>query len=124
ESAVRLISDLEAAESRIGSGQASPSGVVRVSAAPAFSRLYVVPQLPAFRVRYPKVVVESLVSERTSNLVEEGIDLTIRNGALAHQRSRAASRGCPGQPQYHPGALLAFCGRHTRRNRAANPARS
>ncbi|HJY47637.1 MAG TPA: LysR family transcriptional regulator, partial [Stellaceae bacterium] len=46
ESAVRLISDLEAAESRIGSGQASPSGVVRVSAAPAFSRLYVVPQLP------------------------------------------------------------------------------
>ena len=30
ESAVRLISDLEAAESRIGSGQASPSGVVRV----------------------------------------------------------------------------------------------
>jgi len=29
ESAVRLISDLEAAESRVGSGQASPSGVVR-----------------------------------------------------------------------------------------------
>src|ERR1700731_2547802 len=83
ESAVRLISDLEAAESRIGSGQASPSGVVRVSAAPAFSRLFVVPQLPAFRVRYPKVVVESLVSERTSNLVEEGIDLAIRNDALA-----------------------------------------
>src|ERR1700747_1935502 len=79
ESAVRLISDLEAAESRIGSGQASP-GVVRVSAAPAFSRLYVVPQLPAFRVRYPKVVVESLASERRSNLVEEGIDLAIRNG--------------------------------------------
>ncbi|MDN7182950.1 LysR family transcriptional regulator, partial [Caballeronia sp. SEWSISQ10-4 2] len=83
ESAVRLISDLEAAESRIGSGQVSPSGVVRVSAAPAFSRLYVVPQLPAFRVRYPKVVVESLVSERTINLVDEGIDLAIRNGALA-----------------------------------------
>jgi len=38
ESAVRLISDLEAAESRIGSGQASPSGVVRVTAAHAFSR--------------------------------------------------------------------------------------
>ena len=32
ESAVPLISDLEAAESRIGSGQASPSGVVRVTA--------------------------------------------------------------------------------------------
>src|ERR1700726_978889 len=32
KSAVRLISDFEAAESRIGSGQASPSGVGRVSA--------------------------------------------------------------------------------------------
>ena len=83
ESAVRLISDLEAAESRIGSGQASPSGVVRVTAAHAFSRLYIVPKLPLFRERYPKVVVEMLVSERTSNLVEEGIDLAIRNGTLS-----------------------------------------
>jgi len=83
ESAVRLISDLEAAESRVGSGQASPSGVVRVTAAPGFSPRYVVPKLLSFRARYPNVVVEMLVSERTSNLVEEGIDLAIRNGALA-----------------------------------------
>src|SRR5246500_3333950 len=83
ESAVRLIGDLEAAESRVGSGQASPSGAVRVTSAPGFSRRYVVPKLPSFRARYPKVVVEMLVSERTSNLVEEGIDLAIRNGALA-----------------------------------------
>src|SRR6201982_1844333 len=37
ESAVQLISDLEAAESRIGSGLASPSGVVGVTAAAGFS---------------------------------------------------------------------------------------
>src|ERR1700730_6153101 len=83
ELGARLIGDLEAAESRVGRGQASPSGVVRVTAAHAFSRLYVVPKLPTFRERYPKVVVEMLVSERTSNLVEEGIDLAIRNGALS-----------------------------------------
>src|ERR1700736_3675339 len=76
ESAVPLIRDL-------GSAQASPSGVVRVPAAPGFSRRYVVPKLLSFRARYPNVVVEMLVSERTSNLVEEGIDLAIRNGALA-----------------------------------------
>jgi DNA-binding transcriptional LysR family regulator len=57
--------------------------VVRVTAAHAFSRLFVVPKLPLFRERYPKVVVEMLVSERTSNLVEEGIDLAIRNGSLS-----------------------------------------
>src|SRR6202048_5564714 len=83
ESPVPLISEIEAAESRIGSGQASPSGVVRVTAAPGFSRLYVVPRLPLFRERYPNVVVEMLVSERTTNLVEEGIDLAIRNGTLS-----------------------------------------
>ena len=83
ESASRLISDLEAAESRVGRGQASPAGVVRVTAAHAFSRQYVVPRLPEFLARYPDVSVEMLVSERTSNLVEEGIDLAIRNGALA-----------------------------------------
>src|ERR1700730_18503998 len=83
ESAVPLISDLEAAESCIGSGQASPSVVVRVTAAPGFSRRHVVPKLPSFRARYPKVIVEMLVSGRTSNLVEEGIDLAIRNGALS-----------------------------------------
>jgi len=82
ESGVRLIGDLEVAESRVGRGQASPSGVVRVTAAHAFSRLYVVPRLPNFFARYPDVDVEMLDSDRTSNLVEEGIDLAIRNGAL------------------------------------------
>src|ERR1700726_4714918 len=60
ESAVPLISDLEAAESRIGSGQASPSGVVRVTAAPGFSHRYVVPKLPSFRARYSQNPVPSL----------------------------------------------------------------
>jgi LysR family transcriptional regulator for bpeEF and oprC len=69
ESGARLIGDLEAAESRVGRGQASPSGVVRVTVAHAFSRLYVVPRLPKFFARYPDVGVEMLVSERTSNRV-------------------------------------------------------
>lgn len=83
ESASRLIGDLEAAESRVGRGQASPAGVLRVTAAHAFSRQYVIPRLPEFLARYPDMRVEMLVSERTSNLVEEGIDLAIRNGVLA-----------------------------------------
>ena len=39
------------------------------------------PDYPIF-ARYPDVGVEMLVSERTSNLVEEGIDIAIRNVAL------------------------------------------
>ena len=57
--------------------------MVRVTVAHAFSRLYVVPRLPKFFARYPNVGVEMLVSERTGNLVEGGIDLAIRNGTLS-----------------------------------------
>ena len=57
--------------------------MVRVTVAHAFSRLYVVPRLRKFFARYPDVGMEMLVSERTSNLVEEGIDLAIRNGTLS-----------------------------------------
>src|SRR5580704_12514247 len=57
ESAVRLVGDLEAAESRVGRGQASPSGLVRATVAPVFGRLYVVPRLHEFFARYPEVAV-------------------------------------------------------------------
>lgn len=83
ESAVRLIGDLEAAESRVGRGQTAPSGLVRVTAAPVFGRLYVVPLLPAFFARYPDINVEAIVTDRVVNLVEEGVDLAIHNGELA-----------------------------------------
>jgi DNA-binding transcriptional LysR family regulator len=83
ESAVKLMGDLSAAESRIGRGQAMPSGVLRATAANGFSHLYIVPRLLEFYARYPEVVVELSVSERMTNLVEEGIDVAIRNGALS-----------------------------------------
>jgi DNA-binding transcriptional LysR family regulator len=82
EAAVRLIDDLDAAESRLGRGQAAPSGHVRVTVDPVFGRLYIVPRLGAFFTRFPEITVEFLVSERLVNLVEEGVDMAIRNGAL------------------------------------------
>ena len=60
ESAVRLVDDLEAAESLIGRGQTAPSGLVRATIAPAFARLYVAPRLPEFFARYPDISVELL----------------------------------------------------------------
>jgi LysR family transcriptional regulator for bpeEF and oprC len=82
ESAVRLISDLDAAESRVGRGQSAPSGLIRMTVAPVFGRLYIVPRLPEFFVRFPDIVVETIVTDRELNLVEEGVDLAIHNGEL------------------------------------------
>jgi DNA-binding transcriptional LysR family regulator len=82
ESASNVMAELDAAESRIGRGVTSPSGLVRVSVAPSFGALYIVPRLPELFRRYPDVSVEVLASDRTVNLVEDGIDVAIRNGAL------------------------------------------
>jgi DNA-binding transcriptional LysR family regulator len=83
ESASKLIAELEAAESRIGRGLRSPSGRVRVSVAPGFGALYIVPRLPELYRRYPQVSVDVLTSDRSVNLVEDGIDVGIRNGDLS-----------------------------------------
>jgi LysR family transcriptional regulator for bpeEF and oprC len=83
ESASKVIAELEAAESRIGRGIRSPSGRVRVSVAPGFGALYIAPRLPELYRRYPDVSIEVLTSDRTVNLVEDGIDVGIRNGELS-----------------------------------------
>ena len=82
ESAVRLIGDLEAAESRVGRGQTAPSGLIRVTVAPVFGRLYLVPRLQEFFARCPDIIVDLVVTDRIVNLVEEGVDLAIHNGEL------------------------------------------
>jgi LysR family transcriptional regulator, regulator for bpeEF and oprC len=82
ESAVRLIDDLDAAVSRVGRGQSTPSGLIRVTVAPVFGRLYLVPRLEDFFARYPRIVVETVVTDRIVNLVEDGVDLSIHNGEL------------------------------------------
>lgn len=83
ESAVRLVDDLEAAESRVGRGQRAPSGLVRVSVAPVFGRLHVLPRLRQFYARFPDIRVELQVSERVVDLVQEGLDVAIHNGPPA-----------------------------------------
>jgi DNA-binding transcriptional LysR family regulator len=58
ESAVRVLSDVEAAESRVGRGRIAPSGLVRATVAPVFGRLYILPRLREFFARYPEVAIE------------------------------------------------------------------
>src|SRR5258708_26340699 len=79
ESASKLVSDLDAAESRIGRGLRSPTGLVRVGVAPAFGALCIVPHLPDFYQRYPDVRVEDCVSDRSADLCEEGLDVAVRS---------------------------------------------
>jgi DNA-binding transcriptional LysR family regulator len=83
EAGLRIVGDFTELESSVGHGQISPAGLIRVTVAPVFGRLYVVPHLPAFFSRYPQVSVDLSATERKVNLIEEGFDLSIRSGPLA-----------------------------------------
>ncbi|VVE34567.1 LysR family transcriptional regulator [Pandoraea fibrosis] len=66
----------------VGQGQAAPQGRLRVSCSSSFGRQHVSPALPAFLERYPGISLDFRLTDRVVDLIEEGVDLAIRVGAL------------------------------------------
>jgi DNA-binding transcriptional LysR family regulator len=82
DSALRILDDFESATSRIGRGQTSPKGLIRVTVPPTFARLHMVSKLPAFFDAYPDIAVEMAASESPTTIMEDGFDLAIHSGDL------------------------------------------
>ena len=82
DSALRLLEDFESATARIGRGQTTPKGLIRVTVPPAFARLHMVSKLPAFFAAYPDMAVELAASESPAAIIEDGFDLAIHSGDL------------------------------------------
>jgi DNA-binding transcriptional LysR family regulator len=60
----------------------TPSGRLRVDMPVAFGRLKIVPLLGEFRAKYPDVTLSLSFTDRYVDLVEEGVDIAVRMGAL------------------------------------------
>ncbi|TCO82357.1 LysR family transcriptional regulator [Plasticicumulans lactativorans] len=71
------------AERAITGNQSTPSGLLRVSVPTTYGHYRLLPLLPAFLARYPKVDIELDISNRNVDFIEEGYDLAIRHGQLA-----------------------------------------
>jgi DNA-binding transcriptional LysR family regulator len=56
----------------------TPRGKVRMTAPEVFGEIWLAPQLPAFRARWPEVEVAVQLTDRMQDLTEEGLDLAIR----------------------------------------------
>lgn len=82
ESALRILDDFDSATSRIGRGQTSPKGLIRVTVPPTFARLHMVSKLSAFLAAYPDIAVEMAASENPTTIIEDGFDLAIHSGDL------------------------------------------
>lgn len=82
--------DLQGLE--IGS-QGLPHGTLNVTAPTMFGRLHVMPAVASFLQRHPRVDVRVLLLDRVVSLVDEGLDVGIRLGALPDSSLRAINVG-------------------------------
>jgi len=83
ERARRIVDEVREAEAAVRAERSAPSGRLVVSAPAVFGRIQVAPVMCAFLSRYPAVTGELTLSDRTVNLVEDGVDAAVRIGMLA-----------------------------------------
>lgn len=79
----QLVADIEEAESAFRRGKAALAGTLRIDMPGRIGRLIVAPELGRFLNRYPGISVELGVTDRAIDLIEEGVDGTVRVGELA-----------------------------------------
>ena len=82
EYADRSLEISEAVDSIVSNHKATVSGVLRLSAPPNVSESLLTPLLCAFRVTYPNVRVQALITERHVDHIADGVDLAFRVGVL------------------------------------------
>jgi DNA-binding transcriptional LysR family regulator len=73
---------IEEAEAAVAEFQSEPRGRLRVSAPMSFGILHLGPALSDFARAHPKVTLDVKLDDRYVNLVEEGVDVAVRIGAL------------------------------------------
>lgn len=103
--AKRILAEMDEAEADAADLHGSPRGTLRVGAPVAFGRLHVMPALPAFLRRHPRLVVELEMSDRFTDLVEDGADVMIRIGKLSDmslivRHIGSSARVCVASPEY------------------------
>jgi LysR family transcriptional regulator for bpeEF and oprC len=100
----RLLDAIAEAESNVR-GQEIPSGVLRVACPTLLGRTYLLPRVKTFLSRYPKVELDLQIGDRFVDLIEEGVDVAIRIGALKDSALKArrigtGERVCVATPDY------------------------
>jgi len=85
ERVIRLLADMDDAETSLSSASAAPRGRLRVDVPSPFARLILIPALPAFLARYPDIQLDMGVSDRTVDIIGENVDCVVRGGEPTDQ---------------------------------------
>ena len=100
----RIIDAITEAESN-ARGEDVPRGLLRVACPTVLGRSHILPQVKAILAKYPEMEIDLQIGDRYIDLVEEGIDLAIRIGALKDSALKArrigsAERLCVASTEY------------------------
>ncbi|RTL54398.1 MAG: LysR family transcriptional regulator [Rhodocyclaceae bacterium] len=105
EDCQRLLAELGNAEASVSLGAIRASGHLRISAPAGFGRRHVAPRVAEFLDVHPEVTVSLDLSDRTVDIVNEGIDCAVRIGGLADSNLISVllgevTRAVVGSPDY------------------------
>jgi len=85
ERALRLLADLDDAETSLSAAAAVPRGRLRVDVPSPLARMILIPALPAFYAKYPDIQLDMGVSDRRVDLIGENVDCVVRGVEITDQ---------------------------------------
>jgi DNA-binding transcriptional LysR family regulator len=105
ERVAAILADVEETEIQISRLHDEPRGVLKINAPMSFGTLHLGDIVAEFMARYPELRVELVLSDRFIDPLEEGVDVTVRIGALADssliaRRLAPARRALVASPEY------------------------
>ncbi|WP_338459230.1 LysR family transcriptional regulator [Pseudomonas sp. TE3-3-F2023] len=85
ERVVRLLVDMDDAETSLSSASMTPRGRLRVDVPSPLARMLLIPALPGFFARYPEIQLTVGVSDRIVDIIGENVDCVVRGGEITDQ---------------------------------------
>jgi DNA-binding transcriptional LysR family regulator len=78
----KVLDAITDAEANIAADPLNPVGTLTISAPVLFGQRFIAPLVNAFALRYPEISINAVYSDRTTRLLEEGVDIAVRIGHL------------------------------------------
>nr|WP_315476434.1 LysR family transcriptional regulator [uncultured Undibacterium sp.] len=105
EQCTQALTQIRETERTLSGKHSDPSGILRISAPTTYSHHRLLPIMPRFFERYPRIKIEFNISNRNIDFVEDGYDIAIRLGTpedsrLVARKLEDAKRGIFVSPTY------------------------
>ncbi len=82
----QILDELEAAELEVRKSQVMPTGTLRLNFSIAFGKMHIAPRLTILANLHPELIFNVSFSDRMIDLIEEGVDATVRVGLGSDSR--------------------------------------